>query len=424
MRKPISVLRRYWFWFVVYALLVGLYLWLGRSNTVPEAFRGTAADPAVFMSAGEIRASELYQFQRSWLFFVLSPWEWGVYLLLLASGAARKLQDSMGRRGWPLLVRFPLCVMLVYGTAFASCLPLRFIGYKLSRGQGISTQPLLSWLQDKLVEFGVGVVPAVAGLAAAMWLMRRGSRWWLKLWLASIPLILFMMVIQPVFIDPLYNRYSRLSDPVLEQRILELADKAEVPADRVYEANYSDKSNAYNAYVNGIGPTLRIVLWDTLYRLDENEMMFIVAHEMGHYAMHHLEWSAVGVVGSSLVLLAAGSLLLRWAIRRYGVQWQLRSASELSAVPLLLLALSVLSFASLPVSNLVSRQAERAADQYAMELIGQPAGAVSMNQKLAKATLDDVNPPLLTRVFRFTHPSAMERIHDAEVFERHAAAGE
>lgn len=418
MPKPSYYIRRYWFWFAVYALVMGLYLWFARSNSVPEALQGTAADPASFMTTDEIKKSEVYSAQRSWLFFMLSPLEWGVYIVLLWSGWARGLEHWLKRLRLGRLLRFVLYVGIVHAAAFFSCLPLRFISYLLSRSHHISTQGLPDWLKDKLVEFGVGLVPLLAGTALALWFLRRGGKWWLKLWGVSVPLILFMMVIQPVFIDPLYNSYTRLSDPVLEEHILQLADQAGVPADRVYEADMSTKSNAYNAYVNGIGPTLRIVLWDTLYRLEENEILFIVAHEMGHYVLHHLEWSAVGAVASSLALLAAGSWMLSFSLRRWGTAWKIAGPSELAAIPVILLLVSVLGFASLPVSNLVSRQAERAADQYAMELIGRPEGAVSMHQKLSKTTLDDVYPPLLTRLFRSTHPSAMERIHDAERFEQ------
>jgi STE24 endopeptidase len=418
MPKSGYYIRRYWFWFAVYAVGMGIYLWFTRSNTVPSAYQGTAADPAQFMNASELRASEIYSAQRNWLFFMLSPVEWGMYIMMLFSGWARRLQERLEKLGWWRIVRFPAYVLPVHAAAFAACLPLRFIGYVLSRHNGISTQSIPGWLKDKLIELGVGAVPLVAAIAAAMWLIRRGGRWWLKLWLLSVPLILFMMIVQPVFVDPLYNRYTRLSDPQLEAKIIEMAGKAGVPADRVYEAEMSAKTNAYNAYVNGIGPTLRIVLWDTLHRLEEEEALSIVAHEMGHYVLHHLEWSALGAVVSSLVLLGAGRVLFNRIIRKWGAVWGVRKPWESAAIPVMLLLVSILSFATLPFSNLVSRQAERAADHYGMELTGSTEGIVSMNQKLSKATLDDVFPPLLVRWFRSTHPSAMERIHDAEIFER------
>lgn len=419
MPKPgVQAIRRYWIWFAVYGAGMAVYLFLTRGNGVPEAYRGTAADPASFMSAGELRISEIYPALRNGLFFLLAPWEWGLYLILLFSGWGRRLFTRLEATRLPSLLRLYVYLLAVQAIAYAGCLPLRFIGYRLARTYGISTQGTGGWLRDKLVEFGVEAIPLTLGLAAVLWLIRRGGRWWLKLWLLSIPFILFITVIQPIFIDPLYNRYTRLSDPALETRILTMADEAGVPADRVYEVNMSAKTNAYNAYVTGIGPTLRIVLWDTLYRLDENEILPIVAHEIGHYAMHHLEWSTAGAIGAALVMLVLGQALYRWMFRRWGEAWGIRSLGDPAAAAALLLLLSVLSFASLPFSNLVSRQAERAADEYGLQLADTPEGIVSMNQKLTKATYDDVYSPLLVRLFGDTHPSAMERIHRADEYVR------
>src|SRR5690606_35055063 len=142
--------------------------------------------------------------------------------------------------------------------------------------------------------------------------------------------------------------------------------------------------------------TLRIVLWDTtLERLNEEQILFIVAHEIGHYVMRHLEWSAVGAIGSSLVMLWLGSRMFHYAIHRWGRQWGIRRAHSPAALPLLLLLISLLGFAATPVTNAVSRQAEHAADRYALELRKENAdAAVQMYQQLARASLSDVNPPL------------------------------
>ncbi|WP_438448736.1 M48 family metallopeptidase [Gorillibacterium sp. sgz5001074] len=413
-------IRRYLVFFLLYAAAMGLYLWLTRANTVPAPYKGGPADPATFMNARELRVSEVYSAQRNWLFFIAYPWEWGIYILLLFSGWAKRLEAAMERRGLPGLLRYPLFAGAVNAIAFFSYLPVRYIGYRLSLANGISTQTLPGWLRDKLVGFGTDTVILAVVTTVAFWFIRRGGRWWLKLWLLSVPFTLFMMYIQPVVLDPLYNQFTRLSDPVLESKILTLADQAGVPADRVYEADMSRKTNALNAYVNGIGSSLRIVLWDTLFRLEQREILLIVAHEIGHYTMHHLEWSAFGAIVSSFFLLLVGQAALVWVIKRWGRHWGIDRVSRASAVPVVLLVLSLITFITLPVSNAVSRRAEAAADDYAMRLIGSAEGAVSMNQKLAKTTYDDVDPPLLVLWFRSTHPSAMERILAADAFDTRA----
>lgn len=405
--------------FALYAVAISLYAWNNSPNAVFDAWKGTPADPATFFTPRQLADSERLNMGRTILFFVGAPWEWLLYAALLATGIAARWRDALERLGWPLLVRFPLFVLLLDGTAFVWTLPLRVLGYRLSRAYGISTQPAAGWLRDKLVAFGVGYATLLAVSAVGLWIVSRGGRWQVKLWLLSVPFTVFMLYIQPVVIDPLYTRFDRLSDPALERRILDVAAKADIAADRVYEAHMAEKTNTINAYVNGIGPSLRIVLWDTaLKRLTEPEIVLVMAHEMGHYVMHHLEWSAIGAVGSSFGLLTAGGWLYVRIVRRRGSGWGVRSPSDMAALPLALLLVSILSFAALPLSNAVSRQAEAAADAYALQLVGSAEGAVSMQQKLAVAALSDVDPPLLVRLFRDTHPSDKQRIVNAMKFAR------
>jgi len=415
-RSPII---RYALIFAVYALAMAAYAKYTSPLNVPTAYQGTEVDPATYYTPEQLRDGATLNAVRNWIFFLSGPWQWLIYLMLLVGGTGSRWWAALARRKWPLAARFPLFVLAVNAFAFVLYLPLQIGSYAMSKSYGITTQPVIGWLRDKLVGFGVSYATTLGVAAVVFWVLSRGGRWWFKLWLISIPFTLFMMYVQPVVIDPLYNHFSRLSDPALERKILDLATKANIPADRVYEVKISGKTNAMNAYVNGIGSTLRIVLWDTtLQKLDEQEILLIMGHEMGHYVKHHLEWSAVGEVGSSLVLLWLGSKLYAWLVRKRGGAWGIRSLADPAGLPAMLLLLSVLSFLSLPISNAVSRQAEAAADRYGMELLGTADGAVSMYQKLAVASLSDVNPPRLAYWFRENHPSDMERMIDAERFAR------
>ena len=414
-----SALVKIFVLFVVYAAAMAVYVWYTSPNNVPAAYQGTPADPTTFFSPKQLEDSQTLNAARYWLFFMSSPWEWFIYFALIAGGLAGYWREALERRGLTIYVRFPIFVLLVDGAAFLLYLPLRIIGYAISKHYGISTQPVSGWIRDKLVDFGVGYVTLLVVSAVAFWIISKGGRWWLKLWLLSIPFTVFMMYIQPVVIDPLYNDYYRLKNPVLEQKILDLAKRAEISADRVYEVDMSAKTNALNAYVSGLGSSLRIVLWDTtLNKLNEKEILLIMAHEMGHYVKHHLEWSAAGAVGGSLVMLGLGGWLYSRTVRGRGKRWGLRSPSDMAALPLALLLMSVISFASLPVSNAISRNAESSADGYALELIGSAEGSVTMNQTMSIVSLSDINPPLLVQWFRSTHPSDMERIVQAIEFEK------
>ncbi|MFD2614131.1 M48 family metallopeptidase [Paenibacillus gansuensis] len=410
-----KVLKGYLWFLTVYSVLTGLYFWLDPGG-IPAKYIGTPADPASFFSKEQLDKSHMYRTLGNWLYFMSIPWNWGIYLLLLSAGWASGWRDRWtgeGRKAWLAL---PVYMFLISAAGFLLYLPLSVTGYALSKHFGISVQPVTGWLRDKAVSFGIEYVTMLVVAAAAFFVIRKGGRWWLKLWLLSVPFTLFMMYIQPVVIDPLYNTYTELQDRKLEKDILDLAAKAGIPAERVYEVDMSEKTNALNAYVNGIGGSLRIVLWDTtLGRLDKPEILTVMAHEMGHYVKHHLEWSALGAVVSSFFLLAAGAWLLKKAIGRWGGDWGIRGPGDMAALPLMLLLISLMSVAAAPFSNAVSRHAEAQADTYAMKLYGKDhvSSAVSLHQKLAVSSLSDVNPPLLVKLFRSTHPSTLERIVDA-----------
>ena len=103
------------------------------------------------------------------------------------------------------------------------------------------------------------------------------------------PFTIFMMFVQPVLIDPLYNDFYPLKDKALEEQILSLADRANIPAEHVFEVDMSEKTNSLNAYVTGVGSNSRIVLWDTtLEKLTDKEILFVMAHEMAHYVEKHI----------------------------------------------------------------------------------------------------------------------------------------
>jgi STE24 endopeptidase len=245
------------------------------------------------------------------------------------------------------------------------------------------------------------------------WLIKRyEKRWWLYAWMLSIPFTIFLYFIQPVVIDPLYNKFYPLQDEALKEKILSIADKADIPAENVYEVNMSEKTNALNAYVNGIGSNLRIVLWDTtLNKLTDNQVLFVMAHEIGHYVMNHLYWNLISSVVLSFLGLWIGSRIYRSWVDKYGRRWGIKGMGDLAALPVLLLIFSLLSFAVSPLENAVSRKAERDADQYAIQMTKNPEAAVGAFQELATVSLSEVNPPKIVKWFLYGHPTMLERIH-------------
>src|SRR6185295_4278655 len=155
---------------------------------------------------------------------------------------------------------------------------------------------------------------------------------------------------------PMFNQFTPLKDRQLEARIVGLAERAGIPGRNVYQVDRSAQTLKYNAYVNGFGVSQRIVLWDTtLQGMNEDEILFVTGHEIGHYALRHI-WKGIAFNWlGSLVLLWLTALLADRAVRRFGERWGFERLDDVASLPLLALLVSLLAFLAQPAVNGVSR---------------------------------------------------------------------
>ena len=423
MKGGIFVARKIGLYGIVAYFLYGLffywYLFYFANSNLPFEYQGTAADPATFLSGRELILSEEFSKVRNLLFFLSVPFEWLFYLFILLLGLSKafyKWSESSSKYHWIQTAMYLFWLSLF---SFIATFPINYISYTLSKNYHISTQTFSSWMKDELIDFWVNFGIMFIVVSVLYWLMKKSEkRWWLYGWLLSVPFTLFIMFLQPVIIDPLYNEFYPLKDKQLEAQLLDLASQADIPADHVFEVNMADKTNALNAYVTGIGSNARIVLWDTtLDRLEDKQILFIMAHEMAHYVEKHIY---VGITLSLLFSLVGMYLIykiMNWVVGRLGTVFKISSVTHIHSLPLFLLISSVLLFFSSPISNTISRYQETRADQYAIQLTGNKEAGIATFQELTKAGLSQVNPPLLVKIFRYGHPTMLERISSLEEFE-------
>lgn len=426
-------MRKFYFlfflFFVLYGLAVGGYLLSAERMEVGAQYQEGPADPHTYMTPQQVEQALAYSRTRDVVFFIGPPYEWAVYLLILGLGLSahfRRMTDRphlgskmFGNRLSPTLRQTAVYVALLFTVVALLKIPLNYYLFRLQHEYGISHQPLVSWLAD----WGKGLLVSILLAIPVVWLLykviNRSKRlWWVWFWLLSIPLMAFLMFIQPVVLDPIYNTFQPLQNEELRQDILSLAERAEIPAEQVYQVDMSKKTSAMNAYVNGIGSNMRIVLWDTtLAKMEPNEVLFIMAHEMGHYVYDHMGWMFLGSVGSTLAMLFVLFILLGRIIRSAGRHWEIRAVGDVASLPLILLLVSVISFATAPVSNSISRAAEHAADEYAIQMTADTEAAIGAFQKLAISALSEPDPPFLVKLFRHTHPTMVERIQFIQDYE-------
>ncbi len=285
---------------------------------------------------------------------------------------------------------------------------------------GISVQSFWGWLWDVVRSTGIGLVYAAVGAALLIWLQRRLPRGW---WAAgAVVVVLFAFVtsfLAPVVLAPIFNDFKPLPKGQLRHEVLSLADEAGVDVGDVYTVDASARTRTLNAYVNGIGSSRRVVLYDTL--IDEGEqpaLRAVVAHELGHVAandiMRGLAFVAIVALPGMLLVRECGDAI---AARR-GLRAGWPSALAAYALPLVFVA-----FALGLVGNVLSRAVEERADRFALELTGQPRGMIQLQTELARSNLSDPDPPGWYEALFATHPSTARRIGIARAFERAGAAG-
>lgn len=405
--------------YLLFALFITWYLFYGTNPNVPSELEGSVADPATFLNSRELMLATEYSRIKNLLFFLSVPFEWFIYILVLVFGISIKFRSWSKAQTKISIIQTAIYLFWLSLLVAVVSFPLDYISHKVSKMYHISTQPFADWMKDQLIAFWVNYLLMIVIVAVLYWLIKKSQkRWWLYAWLLSIPFTIFLMFIQPVIIDPLYNDFYPLQNKDLEQKILTLAEKADIPAEHVFEVNMSEKTNSLNAYVTGVGKNSRIVLWDTtLNRLNDDEILFIMAHEMGHYVMKHIYIGIAGYLLLSLIGLYLTYKLMNISIKRFGHTLKLKENNDIVSLPLFLLLISMLSFVASPMTNTVSRYQEHAADKYAIEMTKDEDAAVQSFQKLTKAGLSEVNPPYLVKIFRYGHPTMLERITFLENYD-------
>lgn len=405
--------------YVIYGLFFYWYLFYFADSSLPFEYQGSKADPATFLNGRELMLSEEYSKIRNLLFFLSTPFEWLFYFLILLFGFSKVFMRWAETSTKYKLLQTAIYLIWLSFFAFLSTLPLSYISYSLSKTYNISTQSFPSWMKDELIDFWINYGTLLIIVPVIYWLMKRSAkRWWLYAWALSIPFTLFMMFLQPIVIDPLYNDFYPLKNKELEAKILTLAEKANIPAEHVFEVNMAEKTNSLNAYVNGIGSNARIVLWDTtLNRLSDDQILFIMAHEICHYVEKHIYFGIALYLLLSLFGLYLTYRIMNWATTRFGKELKISDVRDIRSLPLFLMILSMLMFTASPFSNLISRYEETRADRYAIEMTKNPEAAITSFQELTRSGLSQVDPPLLVKIFRYSHPTMLERISRLEEYE-------
>jgi STE24 endopeptidase len=395
------------------ALATGTRLWLARRHVqhilshrgaVPAEFASEIAldahQKAADYSSAKTRFGMVHTVVDSAMLLIFT---FGGLLLLLDGWVSNVFANDI-LRGTALIVAFVIVSSLV---------DLPFSWYRtfhIEARFGFNQMTPAMWLADLARTAAVGAAFGLPLVLAVLWLMgKMGDWWWLYVWVVWVAFSVFMMAVYPAFIAPLFNKFAPMQEGSLKSRIETLLAKCGFRSSGLYVMDGSKRSTHGNAYFTGFGKTKRIVFFDTLIsRLNENEIEAVLAHELGHFKLHHVIRRMLWTFGVSLVFLGVLGYVKdkAWFYEGLGVSYP---ATDAMALLLFVLVVPVFTFLLQPLVAMYSRKHEFEADAYAAQF-SSARELVSALVKLYKDNASTLTPDPLHSAFYDSHPPAGARI--------------
>jgi STE24 endopeptidase len=347
------------------------------------------------------------------LFVIGSLWDLLIPSLLLFAGVSGRIRDWARRTGRKWFFEIALYFIAFTVILFLVDLPLSYYqGFVRQHAYGLSNQTFGKWARDEVTGLFIGIVFGVLFMWVPYLLLSKSPRrWWLYTGLLAIPFIVLVSLVQPIWIDPLFNTFGQMKDKALEADILRLADRAGIEGSRVFEVAKSEDTNAVNAYVAGFGGTKRIVLWDTiLAKLNREQLLVVMGHEMGHYVLGHVWKSILSLSALIILALYAVHRTSGWLIARYRHRFGFSELADVASLPLILVLFSVATLVVTPVALAMQRHFEHEADRFGLEITRDNYAAATAFVTLQQENLGVPRPGRLYTWWRASHPTLGDRI--------------
>jgi len=351
-----------------------------------------------------------------------------VILLLIVlytglSGRLRRWAEAISRKKYFVYFFYTMFFFIVM---FILGFPVSYyLGFVVEHDYGFSNQTFSEWFVESLKFLGVSFIFAFILISILYWLINKTRHWWLYFAIGMLPFAVLLIIIVPVFVAPLFNKFEPLQNETLAVEMRGLAEKAGIHDPDIFQVNASKQSKKLNAYFTGMFNTKRMVLYDNIIEaLSVNELKYVMGHEIGHYKMNHI-WK--GLMLALVMIFAAAFLadrILPRIIRRNSFRFGFNKLGNIAGLPLLILFMTVFEFFSQPVSNGLSRYFEYQADEFGYRL-----SEVSVDdarvvfEKLSAYNLSDPEPSPVIEFWFYDHPALSKRIENIQKLNENMPPG-
>ena len=359
--------------------------------------------PAALQKAHDYTVGKEWMLLWSLLVAALVTW------LIVRSGILDRLEAKLAgkRRNFSaLLVAFVYFIVSAVLT-----LPWAiYADWWREKSYGRTAQPLSDWLLQLGIATAVSAIVGAVFFMGVYWLMRRaGRRWWIWSGVLAAMVFAFVILLAPVLIEPLFNKYEPVPPGQVRDAVVEMAQKAGIPPDKVYMYNGSRQSNNFTANAGGVGSTARVAISDVAFKnASLDEVRAVTGHEIGHYVLKHTWWGILFYSIAAVILFWIADRTVPWFARRFGSSATL---ADPRGLPVLMFMISLFGLLTLPVVNTFSRTLESQADMYSLRTENRADALSSALVKTAEYRYP--RPGAVEEFIFYDHPSVERRVRVA-----------
>lgn len=356
-------------------------------------------------------------------------WGWlvgvAVSFIILRTGILHRIRKSIdGTRRRPVSASFAVA-MAFLGLSWLLSLPWSiYADWWREKSYGLNNQTLPGWLGEQVMALVISTIAMSLFLTVLYALIRRAPRTWF-LWASglSVVFIILGLIVAPIAIEPLFNKYTPAPPGAVRDEVVALAKKAHVPSDKIYIFNGSKQSNRYTANVSGLFGSARVAMSDTMFKkgADLAEVRGVLGHEMGHYARGHILWGAA--IAAVMAVIAFGLIQLLFLPVANFLRAEVLSIADPAGLPVLMIILATLGFLATPIQNTFTRWEEADADHFSLVTANEPDGLSKALVKTIEYRAD--SPSAIEEFVFYDHPSVRHRVEAAMKWKAaHQTAGE
>jgi STE24 endopeptidase len=328
--------------------------------------------------------------------------------LIVRSGLLDRIEARIGKRR--NLAAFVVTLVFTIVSTLLSLPWALYADYFREKSYGMTSQPIGDYLGQMALMTAISALVGSLLLMGIYWLIRRtGKRWWL--WGAGLTgvVVAFLMLLAPIFIEPLFNKFEPVPPGQVRDAVVEMAGRAGVPPQRVFMYNGSRQSNNFTANAGGIGSTARVAISDVaLKNASLDEVKAVTGHEIGHYVLKHTWWGLLFYTVGAMVLFWLAAQSFPFFARLFGSSAKI---ADPRGIPVLMFMVGLFGLLATPFSNTFSRTLESQADAYSLRTENRPDALSSALVKTAEYRYP--RPGKLEELIFYDHPSVERRVRAA-----------